>query len=156
MVRLYFTPAVGTNPVWPLFVVFLPAALITHSIKCYTYLTRITLPINFPFLSPPMFSGATSVFQNVYFPIIASDNQPTGPSKILLTFLPVPLYFLARTSSHPCANAMIKFPYNCRECWIHKSPSYKQNLNFSPSRAPLALCLLLTHSASLRQPLNYT
>lgn len=145
MVHALFYLCCRDKPSLAPFVVFLPADLITHSIKCYTYLTHIPLPINwvhFSILIATYVQWCSIRFQNVYFPIITSDNQPTGPSKILLTFLPAPLYFRARTSPCPCAKAMIKFPYNCRECWFqksHRNAEFKRfSLQGSPGSVPFA------------------
>lgn len=127
----HFNPTVETSPVWaPLWFFFLQILLLT------ALSATLTSPIShfqsikftFPFLSiliATYVQWCSIRFQNVYFPIIASDNQPAGPSKILLIFLPPPLYFLARTSYCPGAKAMIKFPYNCREWWFKKGPSQK-------------------------------
>lgn len=131
MVRSLLYPRCGDQP--SLALVF--AAFFLQIVLLTALSATLTSPISpfqsiklaFPFVSPPMFSGAASLFQNVYFPIIASDNQPTGPSKILLTFLPVPLYFLARTSSRQCANDQISLQLQ-GILGIKKSPSYKHRI----------------------------
>lgn len=152
MAHALFFPCRRDKPsLGPLWFFLLQILLLTALSATLTSPISPSQSIKLPFLflsSPTVCSVVPHPFSKCDFSYSCIWPSVHWPTKTSIEFPSI------ASSSRPCAKAIIKFPYSCRNAGSKKPVTETQNLNFSLCMAPLALCQMLIHSVSFRQQWN--